>query len=117
MKYLLLALLLSVNSQAVESFDFHQRDKQRHFAAGCLISTSTWAVAKDTGMDNPIALGLSAGIAAGMLKEVYDYHHPPHMADPGDALATAIGSFACVSVAEGVSFMLHKNQVEIKAVF
>lgn len=58
-------------------------DKKLHFHCGCIISLLI-------GLYNPI-YGLSAGIVAGVAKEVYDYYDYGGP-DIKDFLATAVGS-------------------------
>ena len=117
MRSMALSILLLMPCMA-HAVDLSQPDKQLHLMAGCAISIFTWGVVKDLEVKNAAVWGVSAGIGAGMLKEIYDYYyHPPYTADAQDTLAAAIGSLACVSIVEGVSLVVHKNTVEIKAKF
>jgi len=102
----------------VHAVDFSQPDKRLHLMAGCAISMITWVVAKDLEVKDVALWGVSVGIGAGILKEIHDYNSKPqYSADAQDAVAVAIGSLACVSIAEGVSLIVQKNTVEIKAEF
>ena len=59
-------------------------DKVRHFAVGVVI----YAVAHFAG---PV-VGMTAVVAAGVVKEIYDYFHKdPHTPDVWDAVATIAG--------------------------
>lgn len=61
-------------------------DKAMHFAAGFLITSVL-------SFQIPLEFALGAGIASGVMKEVYDYFHPEnHTVDILDAVATWIGA-------------------------
>lgn len=66
-------------------------DKKLHFLCGCIIALLI-------GLYNPI-YGLSAGVVAGVAKEIYDYidYGGP---DIKDFLATAVGSILGALVCE-----------------
>jgi len=59
-------------------------DKQAHFLGG-------YALAISIGLFYPL-FGLVAALAAGILKELYDYYHPAtHTCDVNDLVATVAG--------------------------
>lgn len=66
-------------------------DKQAHFLAG-------YAIGMTVGLYDQLA-GFGAGVAAALLKEVYDYKHPEtHTADVYDCWWTCAGSFMAAVV-------------------
>lgn len=76
--------------------DFHQEDKQLHFAGGLVIGGLT---AGTLGLVRPqdppwkrVLWGTIVAAAVGAAKEVYDHQHADeHDCDGKDAVATALG--------------------------
>lgn len=82
MKYLFLLLPF---------LSFSQKDKVLHFAAGSIITTSVYHFSYQRTHNHPksLLLGLSAGLLAGVAKEVYD-----PVFDDKDLIATVAGSLS-----------------------
>ena len=79
-------------SMSGQTFILQERDKQLHFAAGSLAGALgyNWSYQRHNNKTKAIIIGLSASLAAGIAKEVYD-NYRGGVFDKRDILATGIG--------------------------
>lgn len=68
-----------------------QPDKQLHCAGSFILAMFFSFVM-------PLHCAVQAVLLIGISKEVYDYYHPPHVADVWDIVADAVGAYLAVAV-------------------
>lgn len=113
MKYLLVILLSITSSQAV---DFSQADKKSHALLGCASASMFRGFAKDAGSEHENYWGLAGGVGTGILYE-FTRGDKDMQEHKQDALASIIGSVACISVAEGFDLAFGTDKVIIQGSF
>ena len=112
---LLLVLSTTMHGQfyQYDKFILTEKDKQKHFGAGVVISAIgyEWGLKKFEDRKKAALFGIGLGIAAGIAKESYDnWRGFPSYFDDRDILATTMGS---ISVTIPL-FVLHKPKKRYK---
>ena len=75
-------------------FILEEQDKQKHYAAGVVISTLgyQWGLRKWEDRNKAALFAIGLGLTAGIAKESFDNWRPPNYFDERDLLATVMGS-------------------------
>ena len=78
------------------NFILTEKDKQKHFTAGAIVTTIgyEWALRKYGNKKKAFFIGLGAGLAAGIAKESFDNWRVGNYFDERDLLATVMGSLS-----------------------
>lgn len=85
MSRLAIAALLALCAATASADEWTGPDKNIHFAAGAAVGTVVTMATDDEWA------GFAAGATVGLLKELWDEHHPPHQATVKDFIVTAAG--------------------------
>ena len=111
------AVLALIETIPVQAVDFSQPDKQSHALLGCAGASMARGFAVDAGSDYAPLLGFAGGMAAEAGFEL-GFAAPKSASElKQDILAAGIGSLVCISVAEGVKFLINRNGAALSGGF